>query len=245
MNCDDVFVILTRGPFPSGAQDDAAVEQHLQECAECHRLAEALRPNDAALRDATGEQEISALPGYWGDLVGVPARSTTDTVDFSRPKQMPRFRSRRQLAKNLNVGQFAAAVALGIVLAAALRTLVTMTPRARASTEGLGGTGFSSIRHDRTLANAAMLVLFRDLPEECRNLKTTDSTAVAIPGVVPHREVDGALYQCCSTCHSANRGMKLPESTTAQIARACIACHSPEAGGASFLDRTSLGTRAN
>src|SRR3954470_23542202 len=129
MNCDDVFVILTRGPFPSGSQDDAEVERHLQGCAECHRLAEALRPNDAALRDASGEQETSALPGYWGDLVGSPALSVADTADFSRPKQKLRFRSQRQIAKNLNVGQFAAAVALGIVLAAALRTLVTVTPQ--------------------------------------------------------------------------------------------------------------------
>src|SRR5262245_608748 len=125
MNCDDVFVILTRGPFPSGSSHDAAVERHLQKCLECQRLAEALRPNDAALRDSTAEDETSSLPGYWGDLVAAPTLPLKDTAGFRQPNRTaPLARSKRLVPRNLNVGQFAAAVALGIVLAAALRTLV-------------------------------------------------------------------------------------------------------------------------
>ena len=44
MNCDQVFDILTRGPFPTGTSCDTPVEAHLNTCAECRRLAEALRP---------------------------------------------------------------------------------------------------------------------------------------------------------------------------------------------------------
>ena len=44
LDCDDVFDRLTRGPFPSGAADDDAVESHLRSCHECRELAEALRP---------------------------------------------------------------------------------------------------------------------------------------------------------------------------------------------------------
>ena len=51
MNCDQVFDILTRGPFPTGTACDEPLEAHLDECPECHRLAEALRP---ALCDAEG-----------------------------------------------------------------------------------------------------------------------------------------------------------------------------------------------
>src|SRR3954467_6443498 len=113
MNCDDVFVVLTRGPFPSGSQDDAEVERHLQACVECHRLAEALRPNDAALRDSSGEQEISALPGYWSDFVSAPTLSLKDTAGFRRSKRATRPRGApASPPKNLNVGQFAAAIAL-------------------------------------------------------------------------------------------------------------------------------------
>lgn len=44
LSCDYVFDVLTRQPFPSGGEDDAAVEQHIHACHECRRLAEALRP---------------------------------------------------------------------------------------------------------------------------------------------------------------------------------------------------------
>jgi hypothetical protein len=57
MNCDEVFVILTRGPFPSGSPHDRRVEAHLQRCADCQRLAEALRPNDDTLRESIGLDE--------------------------------------------------------------------------------------------------------------------------------------------------------------------------------------------
>ena len=44
MDCDQVFMILTRGPFPTGEPWDEQVEAHLESCSECWRLAEALRP---------------------------------------------------------------------------------------------------------------------------------------------------------------------------------------------------------
>ena len=44
MNCDHVFDILTRAPFPAGEASDADVEHHLRACHECRQLAEALRP---------------------------------------------------------------------------------------------------------------------------------------------------------------------------------------------------------
>src|SRR5262245_36461260 len=44
MDCDQVFMILTRGPFPTGEAWDEDVEAHLETCGECWRLAEALRP---------------------------------------------------------------------------------------------------------------------------------------------------------------------------------------------------------
>jgi hypothetical protein len=62
MRCDDVFEILTSGPFPNGAASDEAVELHLECCHECRRFAEALRPlGDVALD--------SDLPTYDGRLM--------------------------------------------------------------------------------------------------------------------------------------------------------------------------------
>jgi 23S rRNA (adenine2503-C2)-methyltransferase len=92
MNCDDVFVILTRGPFPSGARTDSCVEAHLQVCPECQRLAAALRPNERGSPDAVELEESRHLPGYWGNSLessGELAISLTAANDQLRTELMP------------------------------------------------------------------------------------------------------------------------------------------------------------
>ncbi len=67
MDCDQVFMILTRGPFPTGEPWDEQVEEHLETCADCWRLAEALRPALEVFQEAVPPAESRNLPGYWGD----------------------------------------------------------------------------------------------------------------------------------------------------------------------------------
>jgi hypothetical protein len=67
MDCDQVFMILTRGPFPTGEAWDEQVETHLESCAGCWRLAEALRPALEVFQEAVTPAESRELPGYWGD----------------------------------------------------------------------------------------------------------------------------------------------------------------------------------
>jgi hypothetical protein len=67
MDCDQVFMILTRGPFPTGEPWDEDVESHLEYCADCWRLAEALRPALEVFQEAVPPSEGRDLPGYWGD----------------------------------------------------------------------------------------------------------------------------------------------------------------------------------
>ena len=67
MDCDQVFMILTRGPFPTGEPWDEQVEAHLETCGECWRLAEALRPALEVFQEAVPPAESRDLPGYWGD----------------------------------------------------------------------------------------------------------------------------------------------------------------------------------
>ncbi len=67
MDCDQVFMILTRGPFPTGEPWDEQVEEHLEKCADCWRLAEALRPALEVFQEAVPPAESRDLPGYWGD----------------------------------------------------------------------------------------------------------------------------------------------------------------------------------
>jgi hypothetical protein len=67
MDCDRVFMILTRGPFPTGEPWDEEVEAHLESCSDCWRLAEALRPAMEIFQEAVPPAESRDLPGYWGD----------------------------------------------------------------------------------------------------------------------------------------------------------------------------------
>jgi hypothetical protein len=67
MDCDQVFSVLTRGPFPTGDSSDVAVELHLERCDECWRIAEALRPAHDLFEESIPADETRDLPGYWGD----------------------------------------------------------------------------------------------------------------------------------------------------------------------------------
>jgi len=66
MTCDDVFDLLTRGPFPSGGPGDEQVEDHLAYCTECRRLATALQPAMELFQESIGPEESAGLPGYRG-----------------------------------------------------------------------------------------------------------------------------------------------------------------------------------
>jgi hypothetical protein len=78
MDCDQVFKILTRGPFPTGDDSDEQVEAHLEVCSDCWRLAEALRPALEVFQEAVPPAESRDLPGYWGDAR--PAHSALSSL---------------------------------------------------------------------------------------------------------------------------------------------------------------------
>ena len=79
MNCDDVFDVLTRGPFPSGDSTDGAVEEHLAGCHDCRQLAEALRPAVELLHESLSDEQLT-LPGYQG-VHGEASSVTTACVN--------------------------------------------------------------------------------------------------------------------------------------------------------------------
>ena len=94
MDCDQVFMILTRGPFPTGEAWDEQVEAHLESCADCWRLAEALRPALEVFQEAVPPSESRELPGYWGDarpaatVIGELAQAATRTALAPGVKQL-------------------------------------------------------------------------------------------------------------------------------------------------------------
>src|SRR3990172_8277045 len=84
MDCDQVFMILTRVPFPTGEAWDEQVEAHLETCADSWRLAEALRPALEVFQEAVPPAESRDLPGYWGDAR--PAAAIVAELSRSGPR---------------------------------------------------------------------------------------------------------------------------------------------------------------
>lgn len=68
VTCNEVFDVLTRGPFPSGLSTDESVEHHLRACHECRELAEALRPAVGLFHEAIDSSEFAELPSYRGAM---------------------------------------------------------------------------------------------------------------------------------------------------------------------------------
>jgi len=94
MNCEQVFNVLTRGPFPTGDPGDEEVEAHLERCADCWRLADALRPAIEVFQEAVPPAESRDLPGYWGDARPAAttfaelAQANIRTAVASEPRRM-------------------------------------------------------------------------------------------------------------------------------------------------------------
>jgi hypothetical protein len=233
MNCDDVFVILTRGPFPTGARTDSGVEAHLQVCPECQRLAAALRPNERGSPDAVEPEESRHLPGYWGTSLessGELAISLSDAVSSPRAQRLGLQRQQVQMGKNLNVWQFAAAVALGIVLAAALRTLVTVhTQTASAADPGLGALMMAPATTQAQRAEARWAMC--DLNPMCRPQKPIRSIEQSFSsGEQPlsltlDESPASAAVNCCTQCHRADSNLQISSRAVLRLQKTCIGCH--------------------
>src|SRR5262245_36946691 len=68
MSCDEVFDVLTRGPFPTCDANDADVDLHLSACHSCRQLAEALRPALNLFHESMPVNEEEELPTYLGKV---------------------------------------------------------------------------------------------------------------------------------------------------------------------------------
>lgn len=232
--CDEVFEILTRGPFPTGAPSDGIVESHLKRCAACRELAEALRPAVELFQEAVTPEESRTLPSYLGE----PASNlapwlTAENGAGSRVAQRTRRAAptRRRLRLSLPVmpafslgpaARVAAALLLGMALAGLLRQLGSAeglpgpTPPGGVAEQGqvrwlLAESGFSWFHRNR-------------LSPQC----IADAPApivVACRG--GDRSVSGAIeLACCSTCHAADRARRqLSLKAMSTVANACGACH--------------------
>ena len=255
IDCDRVFDVLTRGPFPTGGADDAAVEAHLERCHECARLAAALRPAIELFEEAIGPDEGHDLPSYWGDVAVESSERRAASADTAR-------QIRRQIRRPLvhyshAVGQFrsssvwqvAALVALGVFIGCLLRSFAPsdagrmsggIAPTATAASEP-NGRGQSLATAPKAAANSSSPSGEGDTPAADGN--TTVWVPLACLGGGLNKNVDELadpqtsgrqtwvqrrfvdLDHCCTECHNNAPETIIPVSATAQVQKSCRYCH--------------------
>jgi len=243
MNCDRVFMVLTRGPFPSGAAEDPAVEDHLLSCASCRRLALALQPAIELFEEATPLDEKDELPTYWGQLVSDTAsegmQSDSEEIEFvfqaPRPRaerfariESPR-RSRRERTDPRSRWPLAGAFLIGIVFC--LTTLEWMvnssgsqdrppTSPAFQATDAMWSSPPSAAQFPATAA----LLLCPRVEHRSPDNNVRSEQAIS-PEATPAPSTNSQAAVCCTECHTAGGATKLTGKSTAQVVLACQGCH--------------------
>lgn len=232
MNCDYVFDVLTRGPFPSGHSDDDAVERHLSVCHDCRQLAEALRPAVELFHESLDDAE--ALPGYRGSvgelyangdrgLTGPSGKEATPSGKeavrpslaaalrcpaLSSPTLQRRSRPWWNDATRNTAWQLASVAVLAGLLFAMVCSLgmLDFPPQ---------GSSWSQTATRPALANL-------HLPADCRNpdplvLRQASLSSSQL------RAVDG--FHCCTHCHAAAGSAMSTERAVVVAINNCSACH--------------------
>lgn len=242
MNCDRVFMVLTRGPFPSGDADDHAVEEHLLSCQSCRRVALALQPAIELFEEAASLDEKDDLPTYWGRLISAsPAEHVEDHADeieltfrTTRPDstRYGRFRaparSSRERTDARSRWPLAGAFLIGIIFC--LTTLEWMTggSDANARTRLLPAADGTDAEWSPPAKTASMPSLAGLLicPREERPRDANSAAPVSAGS--PKKIVATANSQaaaCCTECHKAGDRSDLDHKAMSQVVMACQGCH--------------------
>jgi hypothetical protein len=239
IGCDEVFDILTRGPFPTGNDSDAAVEHHLRCCHDCRQLAEALRPAVALFHECLSDDEVRSLPEYHGAVQPLGdvqvRRLPQDITELQLPQDVlgvapglsvrgPRSQSER---RTLLMQGFAA-----IVVSAAVILLVVSFGNAlrdlrRSSTAPGSGPWETTAASPFTSQEKARLLLGLKLPAAC--WLGSDLQVQGTGGFEQQLALALERYEvaCCTRCHADNAGHSQlpPLHQVATLQKSCLICH--------------------
>ena len=243
--CDQVFEVLTRGPFPTGDSSDESVEHHLRACHECRQLAEALRPAVALLHEAVAADQAMGLPGYQGSLPQDEAQprhlSVVRLASSPRPTSpaplSSRAPARREEADHRSTSNYVRLIAATLIVAGLTTWLWGL---AADTNKGRPSAFLPAFLTERPLAAAApadglptdvglLTLASLRLPAAClpvthRPLSQEHSAELAL--AIVHGSLDKLL--CCTECHHAGQANpEIPHSADliAISQRNCQACH--------------------
>jgi hypothetical protein len=232
MNCDQVFDILTRGPFPTGSACDEHVEAHLNECAECHRLAEALRPALELFQEAVDPEESRDLPGYFcatggerqSPVLSYAAEYEKRPIRRSLPVHLPQVRSRVPVAAWRAAAMIAIGVTVGLLLSGGaaerlglpeLTTGVVLPPPPVNERAAMSQSDWMQLA---SLPGAC----YGRQPEHAPRYRLQDDQLLASAKL--------ENLNCCSGCHNAASDA-VPSSATFMVAQSCRHCHDENTSG--------------
>lgn len=209
LDCDQVFDVLTRGPFPTGDAVDAPVERHLAACYECRQLAEALRPAVDLFHEAIEPEQGRDLPGYHGamssssgglaQLVAQAIENDSYDESVARPVTKPSLWQRLQAYRPNQWESFLAATAAGALFMLAVA-------------------GWS-IEADQPPSAAIAMAPSEDGLVHLASLDLKRSCFQWSPGVA------SSTLQCCTQCHAAGTEKRHVERVIAVVASSCASCH--------------------
>ena len=238
IHCDEVFDILTRGPFPAGLESDAAVEHHLRCCHDCRQLAEALRPAVELFHECLSDDEVSQLPEYHGQATPLTqpfARRLPQTIAEVQlpPDRVPRHDHTRAQRWSMLIQGFiataltAAAVLMVINFGNSMRELKPGPSR--------GGMRASLIEmNPESSPEAARQLLALQLPTAC-SWVDQKFPRMPVSGTV-EQQLALALEKfdvaCCTRCHAVSSDVPkaatrsvAPVHQIATLAKSCLICH--------------------
>jgi hypothetical protein len=229
MNCDQVFDVLTRGPFPTGTACDPPVEAHLSVCPECRRLAEALRPALELFQEAIGPEESRDLPGYW---CAVTADRPQPAVSIARDVA-PRRAAAPHERRTPLMGNFSALAAWRLAAALALGVMLGSLVSGRLPLEG-----FSALppANDEEVPSAppdddnhlqftpAQHKMLAALPAACFGYQSRPAPKYTVSTPQLLAKGDLGTLNCCTGCHNTNSD-SVTNHATAAVSQACQICH--------------------
>lgn len=227
VSCDRVFDVLTRQPFPSGADDDPTIEEHIRSCHECRQLAEALRPALNLLHESLADQptigwnRIDALRDSGNDLPSYSGLST-QSIDAISGKNdeaavgqiMERVHEAANDLKSSDMNRTTwnsgSLIGLACLAATILMMFVASQPVANGSED---------------LANNAerfQYLAAGGVPVGCLANVGWHHPAILL------QENNAAAEACCTDCHNGKQPLENPMDQFKPLAQSCQACHDME-----------------
>jgi len=239
LNCDQVFDVLTRGPFPTGEPGDVAVEHHLRACHDCRQLAEALRPAVALLHEAVEPEQAMDLPEYQGSLpwkrpqkrrLAISRLATAppplaDEPPVTRPQ--PRVAVERRRPQTFSAGRFIALSLLIALLGLIIGTSAFAPALQKDATSKLFVATADRNPVDGVPSEKGLLTLASlKLPASCIPLThqaLTPERAAEVAAALNSGTLDA--LRCCTECHHAGANQPRITQIAAITQQNCQACH--------------------